>query len=141
MKNNNENNGCYTISKAMMNCFKQLLFSKNGDTNLQSIVNDLNFGQNDDLLACSVAFAFKGVKPEIDKATRFEYNWRGYYTYDIMEYSMIHNAYKCVRKSYAYDKETKVFLYKDEEVVVMHAETIDCLDTDLDVAKVRGIEE
>ena len=141
MKTKTDNNGVYTISQPMMNCFKQLLFSANGGVNLQGIVDDLTFGQNNDLVACAVAFAYKGIKPEIDKTIRYEHGWQSYYAYEAVDFSVINNAYKCVRKLYEYDKETSQFVYKSEEEGIFPAETIDCLETSFNLAKVRGMEK
>lgn len=141
MKTKTNNNGTYTISQPMMNCFKQLLFSANGSVDLQGIVNDLTFGQGNDLMACAVAFAYKGIKPEINRAIHYEYGWQSYYTYEAVDFSMINNAYKCVRKLYEYDKETSQFVYKSEEEGIFPAETIDCLETSFNSDKVRGMAE
>ena len=143
MKNNNENNDCYTISRAMMNCFKQLLFSKNGDINLQGIVDDITCGEENDLLACAVALSFKGIKPKIDKSTRYEYDWRQFQSFEVIDYSMILNTYKCVRQLHRYNKETREFEIDNSATTtsMFPADLIEGLSTIFDPTKVRGIEE
>lgn len=140
MKKDNKNDN-YVVSKPMMNCFKQLLFSANGSVDLQGIVDDLTFGQSNDLVACAVAFAYKGIKPEIDKTIRYEHGWQSYYAYEAVDFSVINNTYKCVRKLYEYDKETSQFVYKSDEESIFPAEIIDCMETSFNSAKVRGIEK
>ena len=144
MKNTfNKEENTYTISKEMMNCFKQLLFSTNGEgVDLHGIISDITCGEEDDLVSCKVAFAFKGIKPAINKAPRFEYDYRSYYAYEVIDYSMILDSYKCIRGRYTWDNETKSFVAKeDEEPAMFSADFINSLSTKLDKSKVRGIEE
>lgn len=144
MKNTfNKEENTYTISKEMMNCFKQLLFTTNGEgVNLQGIISDITCGEEDDLVSCKVAFAFKGIKPAISKAPRFEYGYRCYYAYEVVDYSMILDSYKCIKGRYDWDKETKSFIAREtEEPAMFSADSINSLSTKLDISKVRGIEE
>lgn len=144
MKNTfNKEENTYTISKEMMNCFKQLLFATNGEgVNLQGIISDITCGEEDDLVSCKVAFAFKGIKPAINKAPHFEYCYRSYIAYEVVDYSMILDEYKCIKGRYDWDKETKSFVAKEtEEPAMFSADFINSLPTKLDISRVRGIEE
>ena len=144
MKNTfNKEENTYTISKEMMNCFKQLLFTTNKEgVNLQGIINDITCGEEDDLVSCKVAFAFKGIKPAINKAPRFEYCYRSYIAYEVVDYSMILDEYKCIKGRYDWDKETKSFVAREtEEPAMFSADFINSLPTKLDISRIRGIEE
>lgn len=144
MKNTfNKEENTYTISKEMMNCFKQLLFTTNEEgVNLQGIINDITCGEEDDLVSCKVAFAFKGIKPAISKAPRFEYDYRCYYAYEVIDYSMILDSYKCAKGRYDWDKETKSFIAREtEEPAMFSANFINSLSIKLDISKVGGIKE
>lgn len=144
MKNTfNKEENTYTISKEMMNCFKQLLFTTNGEgVNLQGIINDLTFGKEDDLMSCKVAFAFKGIKPAINKTPRFEYDYRSYYAYEVVDYSLILDSYLCIKGRYDWNKETKSFVARETgEPSMFPADFINSLSTKLDISKVGGIEE
>ena len=134
----------YTISKEMMNCFKQLLFtSDEKGVNLQGIINDLTLEEENELLACSIAFAYKGIIPQINKSTRFKPDYRCYYAYEIVGYSVIMNSYKCVCQRFYFNKETKEFELVNEERKVQGfpADFINSLSTTLDVSKVKGLEQ
>lgn len=136
-------NNNYTISKEMMNCFKQLLFSANGNVNLKGIINDLTFGQGDDLIACATALAFKGIKPEIDKTPRFEYGYKCYNVYDIVDYSMILDTYKVTKTCYNWDSDKKAFIAGEpteelyQSVVLRSLSSVD----EFDISRVRGIDK
>jgi hypothetical protein len=81
------NNTQVTISAAMLNCFKQVLFSQTNGVDLSPIVEDLG---GEDITAVAVALAYKGIKPEIDTTTRFDTEYRGTYAkYEFKSYSVI----------------------------------------------------
>lgn len=93
-----------TISAAMLNCLKQLIFSQTGGVDLSPIVEDLGGG---DQTAIAVALAYKGIKPEIDTATRFDYNCTFYNKYEFVSYSVILDAVTVTKTYISYNKETK----------------------------------
>lgn len=81
------NNNQITISVAMANCIKQLIFSETKGVNLTPIVEDI---EGDDMTAVAVALAYKGIKPEIDTTTRFEFSYQNtYYKNEFVHYSLI----------------------------------------------------
>jgi hypothetical protein len=81
------NNTQVTISAAMLNCFKQVLFSQTNGVDLSPIVEDLG---GEDMTAVAVALAYKGIKPEIDTAPRFDTEYMDTYAkYEFKSYSVI----------------------------------------------------
>lgn len=81
------NNTKFTINAAMANCIKQLVFSQTNGVDLTPIVEDLG---GSDMTAIAVALAYKGIKPEIDTATRFEPEYgKTYAMYEFKSYSVI----------------------------------------------------
>lgn len=98
------NNPQVTISAAMLNCLKQVLFSQANGVDLSPIVEDLG---GDDKTAIAVALAYKGIKPEIDDAPRFDYNCTCYTKYEFVSYSIILDAVTVAKTYISYNKETK----------------------------------
>ena len=91
MKNSNST---ISISVSTLNAIKNLLFSeKEGGVNLSSIVDDLTIGdENRDLVAINVGLTFKGIKPEIDTATRYKADYRSLCELTFVSYSMIRDV-------------------------------------------------
>lgn len=98
------NNTQVTISAAMLNCLKQVLFSQTNGVDLSPIVEDLG---GNDKTAIAVALAYKGIKPEIDTAPRFDYTGSCYTRYEFVSYSIIMDAVTVSKTYFSYNKETK----------------------------------
>lgn len=98
------NNPKVTISAAMLNCLKQVLFSQTHGIDLSPIVEDLG---GNDKTAIAVALAYKGIKPEIDTTTRFGYNGAFYTKYEFVSYSIILDTVIVASTYISYNKETK----------------------------------
>lgn len=80
------------VPATTFNALKGLLFTKSGGVDLSGIIDDLG---GDDLTAVNVALAYNNMIPEIDKSTRFAYNWRNtYYEYVFVSYSLIRDMVK-----------------------------------------------
>ena len=82
------------ISVSTLNALKQLLFSDENGVDLSPIVKDISTGlnANEDLTAINVGLAFKGIKPVVDKATRYEAGstyWKRYTRCEFVEHSLI----------------------------------------------------
>ena len=82
------------ISVSTLNALKQLLFSDENGVDLSPIVKDISTGlnTNEDLTAINVGLTFKGVKPVVDKTTRYEAGstyWKRYIRCEFIEHSLI----------------------------------------------------
>jgi hypothetical protein len=82
------------ISVSTLNALKQLLFSSENGVDLSPIVKDISTGlnANEDLTAINVGLTFKGIKPVVDKTTRYEEGslyWRRYTRCEFVEHSLI----------------------------------------------------
>lgn len=82
------------ISVSTLNALKQLLFSSENGVDLSPIVKDISTGlnANEDLTAINVGLTFKGIKPVVDKTTRYEESsvyWRRYTRCEFVEHSLI----------------------------------------------------
>jgi len=92
------------ISTAMLNCLKQVLYSQTNGVDLSPIVEDLG---GDDMMAIAVALAYKGIKPEIDDAPRFDYYCNSYEQYEFVSYSLIKNMVAAKRTLYTFNQNTE----------------------------------
>ena len=88
------------VPVSTLNAIKNLLFSeKEGGVDLSPIVEDLTTGnENRDLMAINVGLAFKGIKPEVDKTTRYSRDYQSLVEYTFVSYSMIRDVVTCTRK-------------------------------------------
>ena len=82
------------ISVSTLNALKQMLFSDENGIDLSSIVKDISTGlnANEDLTAINVGLTFKGIKPTVDKTTRYEEGsiyWKRYSRCEFVEHSLI----------------------------------------------------
>lgn len=98
------NNPQITISAAMLNCLKQALFSQTNGVDLSPIVEDLG---GDDKTAIAVALAYKGIKPEVDDAPRFDFCGSYYYQYEFVSYSIIRDVVIAVPTHISFNAETQ----------------------------------
>lgn len=92
-----ENQTTVSIPKATLNALKNMLFSKEGiGVNLTNIVNDLAFNEEQkDLIAINVALAYKGIKADVDNATRYEHDYSNYIAvHEFVDFSLIHGVVK-----------------------------------------------
>lgn len=92
------------ISTAMLNCLKQYILSTTNGVDLTPIVEDLG---GDDMMAIAVALAYKGIKPEIDDAPRFDYYCNSYEQYEFVSYSIIKNMVEAKRCVHTFNKNTE----------------------------------
>ena len=88
------------VPVSTLNAIKNLLFSeKEGGVDLSSIVTDLTVGNaNSDLVAINVGLTFKGIKPDVDKTTRYAKDYRELTEYTFVSYSMIRDLVTYERK-------------------------------------------
>lgn len=78
-----------SVPTPTLNALKQMLFSsEEGGTDLSGIVEDLG---GNALAAINVALAYKGVKPEIDTACRYDSYGKSITRFDFQRYSLILN--------------------------------------------------
>jgi hypothetical protein len=100
--------GSVTISIAMLNCLKQVLYSETEGVDLSHIVEDLD---GDDRMAIAVALAYKGIKPEIDDAPRFNYfGANSYIRFECVSYSIIRDCVTVCETCFTLDKETQLWM-------------------------------
>jgi hypothetical protein len=70
------NKGMVAMPQMTLNALKQMLFSNENGVDLTNIINDLAVEEDQkDLVAIHVALVHKGIAPEFDKSTRYEYTW------------------------------------------------------------------
>ena len=88
------------VPVSTLNAIKNLLFSeKEGGVDLSSIVTDLTVGgANSDLVAINVGLTFKGIKPDVDKTTRYTRDYKELVEYTFVSYSMIRDLVTYERK-------------------------------------------
>jgi hypothetical protein len=99
--------GSVTISTALLNCLKQVLYSETEGVDLSHIVEDLG---GDDRMAIAVALAYKGIKPEIDDAPRFSYCGTNFYIkFEFVSYSIIMDCVTVSETCITLDKETQLW--------------------------------
>lgn len=98
------NNTQVTISAAMLNCLKQVLFSQTNGVDLSPIVEDLGGA---DTTAIAVALAYKGIKPEIDTTTRFDIEYRDTYSkQEFNSYSVIKDVVLVTKTYFTWNNDT-----------------------------------
>lgn len=97
------------VPVSTLNAIKNLLFSeKEGGVDLSPIVSDLTVGDaNSDLVAINVGLTFKGIKPDIDKTTRYAKDYKELVEYTFVSYSMIRDLVTFERKVIAKWDSTK----------------------------------
>ena len=97
------------VPVSTLNAIKNLLFSeKEGGVDLSPIVTDLTVGDaNSDLVAINVGLTFKGIKPDIDKTTRYTRDYKELVEYTFVSYSMIRDLVTFERKTIAKWDSTK----------------------------------
>ena len=97
------------VPVSTLNAIKNLLFSeKEGGVDLSPIVTDLTVGDaNSDLVAINVGLTFKGIKPDIDKTTRYNRDYKELVEYTFVSYSMIRDLVTFERKTIAKWDSTK----------------------------------
>ena len=97
------------VPVSTLNAIKNLLFSeKEGGVDLSPIVSDLTVGDaNSDLVAINVGLTFKGIKPDIDKTTRYAKDYKELVQYTFVSYSMIRDLVTFERKVIAKWDSTK----------------------------------
>ena len=97
------------VPVSTLNAIKNLLFSeKEGGIDLSPIVTDLTVGgANSDLVAINVGLTFKGIKPDIDKTTRYAKDYKDLVEYTFVSYSMIRNLVTFKRRTIAKWDSTK----------------------------------
>lgn len=66
------------VPNTTLNAIKNLLFDNNG-VDLTSIINDLSTSQNKDLIAINVALVYKGAVIDLNKDTRYKYEYSDIY--------------------------------------------------------------
>lgn len=106
------------ISVSTLNALKQMLFSDENGIDLSSIVKDISTGlnANEDLTAINVGLTFKGIKPVVDKTTRYEEGsvyWRRYTRCEFVEHSLILDMVKY--KSIDITRDEKTNNWTDSE--------------------------
>ena len=97
------------VPVSTLNAIKNLLFSeKEGGVDLSPIVTDLTVGNaNSDLVAINVGLTFKGIKPDIDKTTRYARDYKELVEYTFVSYSMIRDLVTYEHKTIAKWDSTK----------------------------------
>lgn len=84
-------NGFVNIPTATLNALKNMLFSNENGVDFSNLIDDLSVGaEQRDLTAIHIALVHKGVKIDIDTATRYNHNYKNYITkYEYVGHSLI----------------------------------------------------
>ena len=93
--------GFVEIPEVTLKALKGLLFTDKNGVDLSPIIDDLSSESEKDLTAINVALTFKGMKPEIDKATRYSDEWRAMNKYEYISYSLILGRVTCKVTTYS----------------------------------------
>ena len=107
--------GFVEIPQLTLKALKGLLFTENEGVDLSSIINDLTPSEEmRDLTAINVALTYKGMKPKLDNATRFNSDYRMVKSYEFVSYSLILGVVNCkvTRERLPYDNN-KIFTKED----------------------------
>lgn len=93
------NKGMVSVPQMTLNALKQMLFSNENGVDLTNIINDLAVEDaQKDLVAIHIALVHKGVQPEIDTATRYEYNYGNRFSkFEFVKHSLILGTVTCIR--------------------------------------------
>lgn len=125
-----------TVSPEMMQVFRQLLFAEGG-VNLDTIANDLFFGNPTDYDMCRLACAFKGLKVKMPEPI-YRADYKCYKVFTPVAFSFIGNNYLCEVNTYTYrDGEWKERV-DDQEMLAsltFHQVGISFYYTDLEECK------
>lgn len=126
------NNTQITISAAMLNCLKQIVFSQTDGVDLTHIVEDLGGA---DTVAIAVALAYKGIKPEIDTTTRFDFCGSYYYQYEFASYSILRDTVTAIPTHISFNAETQQWekKRKDYDATFSLSHWFDMLTSEKDV--------
>ena len=77
-----------------LSAIKNMLFNSNGGVDLSKIINDLGYGEAEDMTAINVGLTFKGIMPNIDKTTRYDSGYRQISKYEFVGVSLIRENIK-----------------------------------------------
>lgn len=72
-------NNATLVPNTTLNAIKNLLFDNNNGVDLTSIVNDIATSQNKDLTAINIALVYKGATIDLNKDTRYKYDYSDIY--------------------------------------------------------------
>ena len=111
--------GFVEVPTTTLNALKNMLFTKDGNgVDLSTIVDDIAVGENKDLTAINVALTYKGIQIDIDKRTRYSYDWKNRYNrFDYIGYSLILGIIKV--------KRTLIEVGEDGENIVSTYENVE----------------
>lgn len=127
--------GFVEIPQLTLKALKGLLFTENDGVDLSSVINDLTPNEEmRDLTAINVALTYKGMKPKLDNATRFNSDYRSLKCYEFISYSLILGVVNCrvVRERLPYDN-SKIFTKDDFKLDNEAFEAI-CIETWLEMS-------
>ena len=105
------------IKKAMvevpattLSAIKNMLFNSENGVDLSSIVSDLSImSENEDLTAINVGLTFKGIRPELDKSTRYSSGYACIIRYEFIQESLILGQISTRTSRMSFDRETNSF--------------------------------
>lgn len=91
--------GMVSVPQMTLNALKQMLFSNENGVDLSNIINDLITDESQrDLTAINVALIHKGIAPEIDTSTRYEFNYGNRFCkYEFVKSSLILGTVSFIR--------------------------------------------
>lgn len=116
--------GFVQIPETTLNALKNMLFTNDGGVDLSNIINDLTLNEETaDLMAINIALVHKGIKPQIDTRSRFEYNYSNkYFTYQFKHFSLISGIITAEKTMFAYEKANNGFCPLVSETINMEYE-------------------
>lgn len=91
--------GMVSVPQMTLNALKQMLFSNENGVDLSNIINDLAVNdEQKDLVAIHIALVHKGIQPEVDTSTRYEFNYGNRFCkYEFVKSSLILGTVSFIR--------------------------------------------
>lgn len=122
------------VPNTTLNAIKNLLFDNNG-VDLTSIVNDIATSQNKDLTAINIALVYKGAVIDLDKDTRYKYDYSDIYEeLCYLSHSIILGNMEVMRTRYKFNDGTPQQI-REPEIDCIPIGEWECLPNDLEQIK------
>lgn len=100
-------NNATLVPNTTLNAIKNLLFDNNNGVDLTSIVNDIATSQNKDLTAINIALVYKGATIDLNKDTRYKYDYSDIYEeFVYLSHSIILSNMEVMRTRYKFNDGT-----------------------------------
>lgn len=123
------------VPNSTLNAIKNLLFTNNGDVDLSPIINDLSTSQNKDLTAINIALVYKGATIDLNKDTRYKYDYSDIYEeFVYLSHSIILSNMEVMRTRYKFNDGTPQQI-REPEIECIPIGEWECLPNDFNLIK------